>query len=70
VILLGPNGETKPLKKRFGRAERVLWAIVFARKRYKDDSEFVEKVNEILDSEGIVERKEFGVYQKRDEENE
>lgn len=49
------------VKKRFyGRSARLLYAIILARRRFKDDTDFVEAVNNILHYEGLVDRKEFG----------
>jgi hypothetical protein len=46
--------------------ERVLRAIVLARKRFEDDYEFVQKVNEILIAEKMVTMNEFGILSRKD----
>lgn len=41
--------------------ERVLRAIILARKRFEDDMEFVQRVNTILTTERLLSADEFGI---------
>jgi len=47
--------------------ERVLRAIVLARKRFEDDYEFAQKVNLILIAEKMVTMNEFGILSRKDD---
>jgi hypothetical protein len=44
--------------------ERVLRAIVLARKNFKDDYEFAKKVNTILLAEKMITMDEFGILSR------
>jgi hypothetical protein len=46
--------------------ERVLRAIVLARKRFEDDYEFAKRVNTILVAEKMVTMDEFGILSRDD----
>ena len=48
--------------------ERVLRAIIFARKHSVDDYEFAEKVNKILVTEKMVTMDEFGILTRGNSE--
>lgn len=57
------------VKKRFyGKSDRLLQVIILARKRYKNDEDFVQAVNDILHHEGLVHRDEFGELEDKDED--
>jgi len=61
-----PKKETfKGRRRILGRADRLLTAICMARRRIKDDLDFVEKVNAILHYENLVPREEFGIFSER-----
>lgn len=55
------------VKKRFyGRSDRLLQAIMLARRRYKNDEDFVMAVNKILHYERLVDKKDFGELDEDD----
>jgi len=48
--------------------ERVLRAIILARKRTKDDYEFAKLVNQVLVAEKMVLMDEFGILERERDE--
>ena len=46
-------------RRRLNRAERILSAIIMARKRKTDVNDFGEEVNKILIREGLISEKEL-----------
>jgi len=62
------KGTFKGRRRILGRADRLLTAICMARRRIKDDLDFVEKVNMILHYEKLVPREEFGILSEEKED--
>jgi len=61
-----------PRRRTLSHSERIIRAIVMARKRFSDDERFVAEVNRILLVERILTKEMFGIYDnnKTDEEDE